>query len=190
MGDGNTGLPEEKGAVGPCEAAEQHLEYEQIAENLRAGVTVLWDAFKTYFTVIGLMLAACAFLLSKESGLDPHFSAGMTIVVSVLASVITFLARKAILQLVDYQRAFLLRGKKLERVMKTRTMRAAGRLFFAKKTGFVALTLWVFWCFLLPWFLLIGWSVYILWPGTPNKEKPACCEAPGCAAMGGANAAR
>jgi hypothetical protein len=90
-------------------------EYTELWNNLRAGVTVLWEAFKTYFTVVGFLFTACGVLLSQQPLFERRTSALASFVISLAGLLITFLAARGIRRIILYQRTFLDRGLKVEK---------------------------------------------------------------------------
>ena len=94
------------------------LEYEQVAENLRGGVTILWEAFKTYFTLAGLLFGIVGF---PYGGDPPWFAeserAWLTLATGLIGLTISRLAALGIKRIIAYQRAFILRGRALEQAI-------------------------------------------------------------------------
>lgn len=101
--------------------AHARAEHAELVSNLRSGVTVLWDAFKTYFTVIALLFTASALFLSKQSIFTPSWSVGICLAISIGGIAITALALKGVERIICYQRLFLARGLALERGRRVRS---------------------------------------------------------------------
>lgn len=93
-------------------------EYREIAANLRQGVVLLWEAFKTYFAISAILLTAFSFLQSgaevKAGSLSPEDRRNLSLVVAAIGMLISALGPFAIARFVAYQKTFLDRGKSLE----------------------------------------------------------------------------
>src|SRR6187551_1863635 len=100
-------------------AEDRRAAFTELSENLRAGVTVLWDAFKTYFTIAALLFAGVGLLLSSQSPFAPTFSRWVALAISVAAVLITVLGGLGVFRILAYQRKFIDRGLIIEADMKT-----------------------------------------------------------------------
>jgi hypothetical protein len=102
-------------------------EYDQLWQNLRAGVTILWEAFKTYFTVIGLLFAALGFF--QGSKVPPGERYLFSVMLSIAGWVITDQAAPGITRILQYQKQFLDRAKEIEQELSSAVSTQAFELF-------------------------------------------------------------
>jgi hypothetical protein len=138
----------------PNALATARIEFVEIANNLRAGVTVLWDAFKTYFTISGAMFAGFGFLQSTTLPFPRVVSLGVSSFIAVGGFVVTILACFGIARIIEYQRKFLERGAAVESQLGTQLMDASGAVWKAHNwIGADKLTYIVFSIFAVPWLL-------------------------------------
>jgi hypothetical protein len=130
-------------------------EYAELASNLRAGVSVLWDAFRTYFTISALLFGGAGFLLSDKSSLGETLSLGGAVGISIAGILITVLGVFGIRRIVAYQQAFLDRGCTIEKTLGTELMRTSRDAWGkASLSSAVALTFAVFLLFGASWILI------------------------------------
>jgi hypothetical protein len=131
------------------------MEYAGILENLRLGVTTLWDAFKTYFTVIGLLFAGSGVMLAKDSPFERTLSIWASLVIAFAGLAITLLAGLGVNRIVAYQRQFIERGIVLEVQVRSKLLQTSGHVWDkAPRTGATQLTYIVFGIFALAWVAL------------------------------------
>lgn len=139
------------------DADDRRAAFTELSENLRAGVTVLWDAFKTYFTIAALLFAGVGFLLSSQSPFAPTFSRWVALAISVAAVLITILGGVGVLRILAYQRKFIDRGLIIEADMKTSVFDVSDEVWKASGLfGSDKLTFAVFFIFAAAWLALGG----------------------------------
>jgi hypothetical protein len=155
MGDQPPVTQEDHAADDP----DLRMEYSEIVNNLRGGVATLWDAFKTYFTVIGLLFAGCGFLLSGKSPFG-RASVSASLVIALAGFAITLLGGRGVQRIVAYQRAFIDRGLKLETVVRAELFKISDVTWkSAKYFGSDGLTYLVFGLFGVAWILIAGYCL-------------------------------
>jgi hypothetical protein len=131
------------------------LEYAELGNNLRAGMVVLWEAFKTYFTIAALLFAGCGFLLSSQSPFAVRTSMGACLFVAVAGLAITVLGARGMRRILAYQRAFIARGRRIEATMHTKLFAVSNRTW--RRSGILGsdnLTYAVFALFALGWLII------------------------------------
>jgi hypothetical protein len=146
-------------------AASDSDEYREVAANLRQGVVLLWEAFKTYFTISTLLLTAFAFLQSDSS---PWFSQivrqALLCGIGLIGIALSIFGMFTIQRFADYQKAFLDRGKALE--AKPGLMHESSKVWDASSVSAPAMTFGVLVAFAILWILaMIG----VAW-GAPNSS--------------------
>jgi len=143
-------------------------EYKELASHLRMGISVLWDAFRTYFTISALLFGGAGVLLSDKSPFAKLVSLRAVLAISVAAIIITVVGFCAIRRTVRYQQVFLERGCRIDARLGTELMRKSkGEWDKATSVNAEYLTYAVFLVFVGGW-LLLGFICLTTMLATPH----------------------
>lgn len=121
--------------------------------NLRLGVSMLWEAFKTYFAISTILFTAFAFLNTNEAGSSlPCFGrASLSIGIASIGILISALGPFAIRRFIQYQGRLLKFGRKLERNSDAQLVATIRKVWGNGSVGAPALTSMVFAAFGVLW---------------------------------------
>jgi hypothetical protein len=139
-------------------------EYGQVGDYIRTGTSVIWDAFKTYFTVIALMFAAYGYLAWGEGKLHGTPRGIVLTCISLAGAVVTGLAGVAILRIDAYLGELLRRGVVVEKLLSDSdggvTSLLSRKWSNAPRLNASTMTLAVFWVFAVAWVVagFVGWA--------------------------------
>ena len=133
--------------------ALQQTEYEQVSEGIRHSVTICWEAFKTYFLVIGLLFGGY-YYAEKEGTAGLRSAAGFAFPIAAL--LITGLAGLAISRIMAYETLLLEQGARIEKACRKRGYLTQARLVHEAGFGLDQLTMLVYIIFLVAWAIIFA----------------------------------
>jgi len=132
-------------------------QYKETMQNLRLGVTMLWEAFKTYFAISTILFTAFAFLNTKEVGgtLPESGRVLLSIGIASIGVLISALGPFAIRRFIQYQAFHLDFGKELEDRSDAGLIATVQKVWGNGSIGAPALTSWVFAAFGALWLVAL-----------------------------------
>ena len=135
-------------------AADQ---YKEAMNNLRLGVSMLWEAFKTYFTISTILFTAFAFLNTREvsSSLPCFGRVSLSIGVAAIGILISALGPFAIRRFIQYQERHLKFARRLERGSEKKLIATIRKVWGNDSVGAPRLTSWVFAAFGALWLIAL-----------------------------------
>lgn len=133
-------------------------QYREVMLNLRLGVTLLWEAFKTYFAISTILFTAFAFLntQAKEQAtslLSPDGRLVLSVGIAVIGILISALGWFATQRFLEYQKGYLDYGTSLEG--KDGLIGHSKRTWNSAKLGAPGYSVIIFAAFGLLWILML-----------------------------------
>jgi hypothetical protein len=136
-----------------------HVEYAELSSHVRTALSVLWQAFNTYFVMNTLLATAGGFLFSR---IDQNTSESLIglILVSILGVFISGASIAIVWRFINYFDGLLARGKELEDSMAATTLTIVQRIGTSDvKTNAPRMTTGICIGFIVIWSVVIIYSV-------------------------------
>lgn len=146
----------DKGDIASEDKVTVSDQFRETLQNLRLGVSMLWEAFKTYFAISTILFTALAFLntIPSKRGVTTLLSSegrrGLSIGIALIGILISVLGHLAIRRFIKYQASHLQFGATLERepglVANIQGTWTGGYFPATRLTAIVFLAFGLLWC--------------------------------------------